>query len=102
MGMSLFAEPIPAAQAAEWGMIWEVVEDEQLSDRATELALRLAKGPTRAYAAIRRSPRDGLTADYATQLGTEADRQGKLGQRRDLGEGVLSFLEKRSPEFEGR
>lgn len=102
MGMSLFAEPIPAAQAAEWGMIWEVVEDEQLSNRAAELALRLAKGPTRAYAAIRRSLRDGLTADYATQLETEADRQGKLGQSRDFAEGVLSFLEKRSPEFEGR
>lgn len=102
MGMSLFAEPIPAAQAAEWGMIWEVVEDDQLQRRTMELASRLAKGPTRAYAAIRRSLRDGLTADFATQLEVEAERQGKLGQSRDFAEGVLAFLEKRSPEFEGR
>ena len=102
MGMSLFAEPVSAAQAAEWGMIWEVVDDEQLSSRSAELALRLAKGPTRAFAAIRRSLRDGLNADYADQLETEADRQGDLGKSRDFAEGVLAFLEKRSPEFEGR
>ena len=53
MGMCLFAEPIPAPQAAEWGMIWEVTEDDALMTRAGELAARLAKGPTRGFAAIR-------------------------------------------------
>lgn len=102
MGMSLFAEPVQAAQAADWGLIWEVVEDDALSDRASELALRLAKGPTQAYAAIRKSLRTGLGADYRTQLEHEADQQGKLGQSRDFAEGVLAFLEKRRPDFEGR
>ena len=102
MGMSLFAEPVPAPQAAEWGMIWEVVDDEQLTARAGELARRLATGPTRAYAAIRKSLRASLANDYATQLKLEAGTQGELGKTRDFAEGVASFLEKRKPAYEGR
>ena len=102
MGMCLFAEPIPAAQAAEWGLIWEVVEDDALTARAGELAGRLAKGPTKAYAAIRRALRQGLANDYHAQLEVEATEQSALGNTRDFKEGVLAFLEKRKPSYEGR
>lgn len=102
MGMSLLAEPVQAEQAAEWGLIWEVVDDDALPARAGELAQRLATGPTRAYAAIRKSLRQGLGADYRTQLEREAEQQGELGRSRDFAEGVLAFLEKRRPDFEGR
>lgn len=102
MGMSLFAEPVPAAQAAEWGMIWEVVEDDALTDRAAELAHRLAKGPTRAYAAIRKALREGLGAPYAAQLDREAEMQAELGRSRDFAEGVTAFLEKRPADYKGR
>lgn len=102
MGMCLFAEPIPAPQAAEWGMIWEVTEDDALSARVGELAARLAKGPTRAYGAIRRALRRSVESGYADQLATEAREQGALGATRDFEEGVLAFLEKRKPVYEGR
>ena len=99
---SASAEPIPAAQAAEWGLIWEVVEDDALTARAGELAGRLAKGPTKAYAAIRRALRQGLANDYHAQLEVEATEQSALGNTRDFKEGVLAFLEKRKPSYEGR
>lgn len=102
MGMSLFAEPVPAPQAAEWGMIWEVTEDDALAGRVDELAARLAKGPTKAYAAIRRALRQSLANDYAGQLALEAKEQGALGDSHDFQEGVLAFLEKRKPVYEGR
>ena len=102
MGMSLFAEPIPAPQAAEWGLIWEVVEDDALEARAAELAGRLAKGPTRAYAAIRKTLRASLANDYRTQLELEAETQADLGRTRDFREGVLAFFERRTPKYEGR
>lgn len=102
MGMSLFAEPVHAPQAAEWGLIWEVVDDDALRQRTRELAGRLAKGPTKAYAAIRRALRLSLANDYDEQLAVEAAEQSALGNTRDFKEGVMAFLEKRKPIYEGR
>ena len=102
MGMCLLAEPIPAATAVEWGLIWEVVEDEALEGRAAELARRLAAGPTAAYRllkqALRASPGNGLQA----QLDLEATLQAEAGRTRDFMEGVMAFLEKRAARFQGR
>lgn len=102
MGMCLLAEPIPATTAAEWGLIWEVVDDDALESRVAELARRLAAGPTVAYRlikqAMRASPDNGLPA----QLSLEAALQGEAGRTRDFMEGVVAFLEKRAARFEGR
>ncbi len=102
MGMTLFAEPIPAPQAAEWGLIWEVVDDAGLTARAAELAARLAAGPTRAYAAIRQTMRQSLSRTLDDHMAEEARRQGALGKSRDFAEGVAAFLDGREPGFEGR
>ena len=102
MGAALFAEPITARQASDWGMIWEAVPDAGFADHWFERAVHLAKGPTAAYrnvkTAIRRSYENGLTE----QLGLEAKLQGECGKSRDFQEGVLAFLEKRPAQFEGR
>ncbi|MGF1659564.1 MAG: enoyl-CoA hydratase-related protein [Rubrimonas sp.] len=102
MGMCLFAEPIPAGRAAEWGLIWEVVEDDQLDGRATDLAARLARGPAAAYARTKKALRAGLSNDLEAQLALEAHLQGEAGRTRDFLEGVTAFLEKREARFEGR
>jgi 2-(1,2-epoxy-1,2-dihydrophenyl)acetyl-CoA isomerase len=102
MGMCLFAEPIPAGRAADWGLIWEVTEDEQLAHRAAELALRLAGGPTVAFRLTRQAMRAAMANDYAAQLAVEAQLQGEAGRTRDFVEGVMAFLDKREARFEGR
>lgn len=102
MGAMLFAEPIPARQAADWGMIWEAVPDEAFSDRVTARARQLAAGPTVAFRALKQAVRDGTANDLDAQLALEARLQGVCGATRDFKEGVLAFLEKRPPEFEGR
>lgn len=102
LGMALFAEPIPAPQAAEWGLIWEVVDDAGLGARAAELAARLASGPTLAYAAIRRTMRQSLSRTIEDHLTEEARLQGALGRSRDFAESVAAFLDGRDPQFEGR
>jgi len=102
MGAALFAEPVPARQAAEWGMIWEAVPAESFADAWWARARQLAAGPTATYRNIKRALRAGLANDVESQLLLEAELQGELGETRDFREGVLAFLEKRQARFEGR
>lgn len=102
MGAALFAEPISARQAADWGMIWEAVPDETFIEHWQGRAAKLAGGPTRAYAHIKTALRASFENDLETQLLLEARLQGDAGQTRDFKEGVLAFLEKRPAEYEGR
>src|SRR5437660_12576588 len=52
--MAMLGERIAAGQALEWGMINQVWPDDELPERAAELLARLADGPTRAHAGIKR------------------------------------------------
>ncbi len=102
MGAALFAEPIKAAQAADWGMIWEAVPDEQFADHWWGRADKLAKGPTAAYAHVNQAIRGSFENTLDEQLALEAKLQGECGKTRDFKEGVLAFLEKRPAKYEGR
>lgn len=101
-GLCLLAEPLPAQKAADWGLIWEAVDDDQLEARTTEIATRLAEGPTRAFCAAKRALAESMGNGLDDQLALEARLQGETGRSRDYMEGVLAFLEKRKPTFEGR
>ena len=102
MGMMLFAEPVPARQAADWGMIWEAVPDTEFPENVAERARKLAQGPTRAYRAIRQALRATFQSDLEAQLALEAKLQGEAGRTGDFVEGVNAFLEKRPAKFTGR
>jgi 2-(1,2-epoxy-1,2-dihydrophenyl)acetyl-CoA isomerase len=102
MGMCLTTDPVPAETAAEWGLIWEMVEDDALAGRAADLAGRLAQGPTLAFRLMKRALRESGTNSLEDQLALEAELQGEAGRSRDFMEGVMAFLEKRAPRFEGR
>lgn len=102
MGAALFAEKIEADQAADWGMIWEVFDDDTFEAGWRGRAEQLAAGPTQSYRAIKAAMRASLENDLDTQLSLEAKLQGKCGQTRDFKEGVLAFREKRKASFEGR
>lgn len=102
MGAALFAEPISARQAADWGMIWEAVPEEGFADHWHQRAAKLAAGPTLAYARVKEAIRGSLDNTLDQQLAIESQLQGASGQTRDFKEGVLAFLEKRPARFEGR
>ena len=102
MGAALFAEPVRARQAADWGMIWEAVPDEEFAAHWRARAEKLASGPTFAYASAKRALRETFRNTLDEQLALEARLQGKCGKSRDFQEGVLAFVEKRKPGFEGR
>ncbi|MCV6824169.1 MULTISPECIES: enoyl-CoA hydratase-related protein [Halocynthiibacter] len=102
MGAALFAEPVSAQQAQDWGMIWEAVDDEQFEEHWKARATHLANGPTRAYTSLKDTLRASYNNTLDEQLALEAKHQGKMGQTRDFKEGVVSFLKKKPAKFEGR
>lgn len=102
MGAALFAEPITARQAADWGMIWEAVPDDEFVAHWRARAAHLAKGPTESYRGVKEALRASFGNDLSTQLALEARLQGRMGQTHDFREGVMAFLQKRPAQYEGR
>jgi len=102
MGAALFAEPIGAEDAANWGMIWEAVPDMEFDAKWHARAVHLAAGPTEAYRHLKSALRGSWNQSAEAQLDIEARLQGACAQTRDFQEGVVAFLDKRKPDFEGR
>ncbi len=102
MGMSLLGERLPAEKALQWGLIWDVVDDEQLMDAAMTLAVRLADGPTLAIARIKQSIHAAAQNDLTAQLALERELQREAGRAQDFMEGVQAFLQKRKANFQGK
>ena len=100
--MAMLGERVGARQALEWGLINRVVADDDFEDAVDELAARLAAGPTRAYAGIKRQLNAWLFARMDDQLDLEASIQQQSAASGDFQEGVRAFLEKRPAAFEGR
>jgi 2-(1,2-epoxy-1,2-dihydrophenyl)acetyl-CoA isomerase len=100
--MAMLGERIPARQALEWGLVNRVAADDEFDGVVDELAARLAAGPTAAYAGAKEQFNQWLFARMDRQLELEAAVQQRAAASADFKEGVLAFLEKRPPEFEGR
>ncbi len=102
MGLALLGERLSAQDAKDWGLIWDVVDDEQLLPTALALARRLASGPGLAIARIKRALQAALGNDLTVQLQLEAELQRECGRTQDFIEGAAAFVQKRPPRFRNR
>ncbi|MEP7131303.1 MAG: 2-(1,2-epoxy-1,2-dihydrophenyl)acetyl-CoA isomerase PaaG [Sphingomicrobium sp.] len=102
LGLTLTGEPLPAAKAEEWGLIWKAVDDDALDAEVDALADKIASLPPLGLAAIK----DMIRSSWQYSLGEELDRQAgtmrRLGFTADYREGVAAFLEKRAAKFTGQ
>jgi 2-(1,2-epoxy-1,2-dihydrophenyl)acetyl-CoA isomerase len=93
---------LDAAEALAWGLVTQVVPDNELAATATAAATRLAAGPTAAYARSRALLRQSAVSTLETQLQDEVEGIAACAASGDGREGVAAFLAKRSPVFRGR
>jgi 2-(1,2-epoxy-1,2-dihydrophenyl)acetyl-CoA isomerase len=100
--MAMLGERVPAPQALEWGLITRVVADDAFEAEVDALAAKLANGPTRAYAGIKRQLNAWAFGRMEEQLDLEASIQQESAASGDFIEGVQAFLEKRPAAFGGR
>ena len=99
MVLAMTGDKLSAAQAKEWGLVWDVADDAVAA--ALALARRLALLPTQALVATRHLLREGTTRTLDQQLDVERDTQSAMGRTHDYFEGVSAFLEKRPAVFKG-
>lgn len=102
MGLALLGDKVSAEQAAQWGMIWQMVEDDALAATVGKIAAQLADGPTYGYAQTKKALWESDQRDLGAQLDVERDLMSACGRTKDYHEGVAAFLEKRPPRFVGK
>jgi 2-(1,2-epoxy-1,2-dihydrophenyl)acetyl-CoA isomerase len=101
LGMTVTGEKLAAQTAAEWGLIWKCVDDDELMPVAMKLAAQLAAGPPGIFREVRHALAAAQLNDLPAQLSYEAAKLGTLLDTPAFTEGVAAFQAKREPDFGG-
>lgn len=97
--MALLAERVPAQTALDWGLVNRVVADEDLLEKAIEIARRLAEGPINAISRTRSLYAAAPSNNLESQMQCEDRMQRRCSGGAESSEGRTAFLEKRKPDF---
>jgi 2-(1,2-epoxy-1,2-dihydrophenyl)acetyl-CoA isomerase len=98
MELLLTNRVLDAEQALDWGLVNQVVEDQDLLPTAGALAARMALGPAGAFGAVKRLLSDAEPG-LETQLARESRSISARGMAAEGREGITAFLEKRVPRY---
>jgi 2-(1,2-epoxy-1,2-dihydrophenyl)acetyl-CoA isomerase len=66
------------------------------------MALKLATGPTMAYAGIKQTMLKARTQGLESQMEDEAQKLASIARSDDAWEGLTAFREKRAPKISGK
>ncbi|MHC3437608.1 enoyl-CoA hydratase/isomerase family protein [Natrialbaceae archaeon A-gly3] len=98
--MIFLGERIGAEEAAEAGLVEEVVAIEDLEDTVTEIAEEIAAKPRFAMTAAKEALNQAQEVPESAGLAFERRLWSGLFGTHDQREGMAAFLEKRDPDFE--
>lgn len=93
---------LTATEARDIGLITEVVADDELTARATEIAASLTELPTQALSATKRLVWSGVGSAVEQRLAEEARTVSELSGTADAIEGLRAVIEHRKPRFTGQ
>jgi 2-(1,2-epoxy-1,2-dihydrophenyl)acetyl-CoA isomerase len=99
--IALLSEPVTSETLASWGVVNRCVPATDVVATATELAVRLAAGPTRTLGMTKRLYRRSLDSDMLTAFEEERTAQALISTTHDRREGVQALVEQRPPKFTG-
>ena len=102
MEFLLTAEAFPASRALELGLLNEIVDGDELADRALQWAARITVNAPLAVQATKESVLRGLAVDQREAYKIESELAGKVFSSADAKEGPKAFAEKREPRWTGR
>jgi enoyl-CoA hydratase/carnithine racemase len=91
-----------ARDAAQMGLVSEVVPDAEVEKRALDMAKQIAELPPLAVEHIKEAVLQGLDASLEAGLTLETKGIQLLFASEDQKEGMAAFIEKRKPKFRGR
>ena len=97
--LALFGDFIPAAEAAELGMIARAIPASELRALVEQRAEQLVAQSPAALASIKQVLQESETLSFAEAVDREFVLQGRCLTSDDSKEAVAAFLEKRVPEF---
>jgi len=89
-------QPITATQALEWGMVNQVVPEDELMNAAGKLAAGLAAGPVGAYGLTKRLFNRSMLPNLDEVLAFEGELQEVASKGEEHRAGVKAFLKKRN------
>jgi len=102
MEFLLTADAFPAERALELGLVNEIVQPDQLLDRAFEWAERITKNAPLAVQATKESVIRGLSTTLDEAYEIEQELSQVIFATDDAKEGPTAFKEKRPPEWKAR
>jgi 2-(1,2-epoxy-1,2-dihydrophenyl)acetyl-CoA isomerase len=89
-------------EAVEWGLAHRALPTDEVDSTATELAQRLAAGPTAAIGLTKALLNTGESTTLASALADEGYAMELSSRSPDFREGLKAFVDKRDPDFTGR
>jgi 2-(1,2-epoxy-1,2-dihydrophenyl)acetyl-CoA isomerase len=98
----LLGDKVTAAEAANMGMIYKVLDAEVFESESKKIAETLAKMPTKALQLTKQALIASQNNTLTEQLQLEDVLQTQAAKTHDFEEGVAAFIQKRTPVFLGR